>query len=860
MVLHLFAHNQKAYEAALSQLTAAGRAAVIHPTGTGKSMIAFKLAEEHPSARICWLAPSRYIFRQQQENLHKSCPDCRLENITFLTYARLMANRDRVEALRPDFIILDEFHRCGAAEWSKGVQALLEAWPQAKVLGLSATSIRYLDGCRDMAEELFGGHIASEMTLGESIAQGILASPRYVVSIYRYETELRRCQEKLQGMRDSQKRRQAEKQLEKLRRALQEADGLPVIFQRYLKPTGKYIVFCPGRGGMEEIRQKAGEWFGPVDQDYHCYQVYSQNQKSAQEFREFKEDRSAHLKLLFCIDMLNEGIHVDDVDGVLLMRPTVSPVIYKQQIGRALTAGRRVDRGTRANQGIRTEQETPAEQKSSAEPMTQGAYGEPPLILDVVNNFAALDSIHSLEVEYEQALQKGISGQEQPGETTTSGFQIIDETRNAGKLFCELQEKLDVGWEEYYQAAVAYHREKGNLEIPVRYRSPDGLMLGSWLQTQRRIYTGKLPGRLSEEQAMRLETLGICWESHSDRQWQRYYDRAAAYYAHNGNLDIKISYVTEDGFRLGIWLNNLRQYRQNGSRLLSDTRRKQLEQIGMIWDKLSYKWERGCEAARQYYETFGNLDVPSDYICEDGFRLGNWIAAQRQIRRGANKGALPLTQEQIARLDRLGMDWEGKQAGHWEQCYQEAVKYWNERGTLDIPREYVTESGILLGKWVAGQRGIKDPERIARLNAIGMVWEKNPWMEKWELARQYHEKNGNLDIPQDYVVNGVWLGKWLYRQRQVQETLTRTQFQALDSIGMDWLRPNERAWEEAFGKAKAYYEGNHHLEVEKGYSSSDGFRLDLWVNRQRKAYREGKNKVLSAGRIARLTEIGMRWE
>lgn len=842
MALHLFAHNQKAYEAALSMLAKAGRAAVIHPTGTGKSMIAFKLAEEHRSARVCWLAPSRYIFRQQQENLQKACPDYSVENITFLTYARLMANRDRVAALRPDFIILDEFHRCGAAEWSKGVRALLDAWPQARVLGLSATSIRYLDGRRDMAEELFDGHIASEMTLGESMARGILASPRYVISVYRYEEALKQCREQLQALKDSRRKKQAQTRLEHLRRTLEAADGLPVIFKRYLKPNGKYIVFCPGRGGLEEMRQKAGEWFQAIDQDCHCYCVYSENQQSEQEFRRFKQDQSPHLKLLFCIDMLNEGIHLDDVDGVILMRPTVSPVIYKQQIGRALTAGRSAGSGGQANEE------------------NGNTSLQAPLILDVVNNFEALDSIHSIEAEFEQALREGISGQEKPRRDVAGSFQIIDETRNAGQLFRELQEKLEVSWEDYYQAAAVYRREMGNLEVPARYETPEGLLLGNWLQAQRRIYAGKLAGRLSEEQTARLEALGICWESHFDQQWQRYYERAAAYYARNGNLDVKISYVTEDGFRLGIWLNNLRQYNRNGSRLLSGTRRKQLEQIGMIWDKLSYKWERGCQAAQQYYETFGNLEAPSGYICADGFRLGSWIAAQRQIRRGANKGALPLTQEQIARLDRLGMDWEGKQAGQWERCYQAAAEYWKEKGSLDIPPDYVTDSGLLLGKWVAGQRGIKDPGRIARLSAIGMVWKKDPWMEKWELAQEYYEKNGNLDIPQDYVADGIWLGKWLYRQRDMRKSLKESQIRALESIGMDWLKPNERAWEEAFQRAKAYYEANHHLEVAKGYTSEDGFRLDLWVSRQRKSYREGRHKVLSAERIARLTEIGMKWQ
>jgi len=44
----LFEHNRKAYKAALCLMQETGRAAVIHPTGTGKSFLAFKLCVDHP--------------------------------------------------------------------------------------------------------------------------------------------------------------------------------------------------------------------------------------------------------------------------------------------------------------------------------------------------------------------------------------------------------------------------------------------------------------------------------------------------------------------------------------------------------------------------------------------------------------------------------------------------------------------------------------------------------------------------------------------------------------------------------------------------------------------------------------------
>ena len=116
-MIELFEHNKTAYEAALAMLEDTNRACVIHPTGTGKSFIAFKWAEDNPESRFVWVGPSENIYNTQLENVRRvsgSVPD----NITFLTYARL-ANMtdDEIGVLWPDSIVLDEVHRAGAKVW-----------------------------------------------------------------------------------------------------------------------------------------------------------------------------------------------------------------------------------------------------------------------------------------------------------------------------------------------------------------------------------------------------------------------------------------------------------------------------------------------------------------------------------------------------------------------------------------------------------------------------------------------------------------------------------------------------------------------------------------------------------------------
>ena len=372
VALQLFEHNEKAYQKAARMLEAYGRAAVIHPTGTGKSFIAFQLIADHPKASFLWLSPNEYIFESQRRN---ACSD--FGNVLHMTYTRLMRMaEEQLEELCPEYIVLDEFHRCGAYCWGVGVEGLLEKYPNAKVLGLSATPIRYLDNCRNMAEELFSVDgqlcVASEMTLGEAIVRGILPAPLYVTTMFQYQQELQRYQKRIdwlvpQGMKEMSQRR-----LDALRRALGQADGLEKIFFRYLKKNGKYLLFCTDWAHLQQIKTRIPNWFCDVDHKPHIYCLYAGAQETEAEYEEFLADQSEHLKLLLCINRLNEGVHVADIDGVILFRLTSSPILYKQQIGRALTTG----------------------------------AGEQPLILDVVNNFDSLSSIGTIRVEMEDAVRK----------------------------------------------------------------------------------------------------------------------------------------------------------------------------------------------------------------------------------------------------------------------------------------------------------------------------------------------------------------------------------------------------------------------------------------------------------------------
>lgn len=710
MALELFRHNEEAYKAVVSMLAERNKAAVVHPTGTGKSFIGFKLCYDNSDKIICWLSPSRYIYQTQLENLKEASGGYEPQNVKFYTYAKLMLLSDEnFSEIKPDYIILDEFHRCGAEYWGMGVQKLLEMYPDTPLLGLSATAIRYLDNQRDMTDELFDGNIASEMTLGDAIVRGILDPPKYILSIFSYQKDLDEYEKRVKNARYKSMRDKAEEYLEALRRALDKAEKLDDIFDKHMENrAGKYIVFCANREHMDDMIDKADEWFHKVDKRPHIYEAYSNDPETSKAFHEFKEDNSDHLKLLYCIDMLNEGVHVDDVSGVILLRPTISPIIYKQQIGRALSAGK----------------------------------SQRPVIFDIVNNIENLYSIDSIKEEMKVAVRYYRS-HDNEGMVVNDNFELIDKVEDCKKLFDKLEESLSASWDIMYEKAKAYYEKNGDLEIPATYFTEDGYSLGLWINTQRGLYRGTHNGKpLTQMQIDALNAIGMRWQSIGELSWERYYEAAKKYYEENGNLLAPYSYVNENGINIGQWLVTQRMAKKNGIRKwgFSEERSARLDEIGMVWDVPDYLWEENYEAAVRYHRENGDLDVPAKYVDSEGICLGVWLDSMRKSRR---TGSRSLTAEQISRLDKLGMSWDDRNNRKWNDMFRELTEYYKDNNNFNIPLSYKTQNGACLDTWVERQRilyrdGKLSDARIEKLKSINFVFDatSSRWEEKYLLLKK----------------------------------------------------------------------------------------------------------------------------
>ena len=823
-MIRLYDHNYEAYIKVLELFRTYGKAAVIHPTGSGKSYIAFKLAEDNPTDNILWLGPSDYIFETQLANLSKDAPDIRIDNISFMTYAKLMtAEMDQIESLDYSYIVLDEFHRCGAESWGKGVNRLIKTLPEAKTLGLSATHIRYLDNQRNMAEELFDNHIASFITLGEAIATGIIKAPVYVRAMYSYDEEIEKYHKWIKETKSRGYKAKAMNYLEELKRTLEKANKLEDLFIKYMNnPSGKYLVFCSNVRHMEEMITHVYEWFSGVNRDIEVYKVSFQEPEAKVKFASYNSSQSSSLKLLFSVDMLNEGIHVVDVDGVILFRPTVSPIIYKQQIGRALS--------------------------SSA--------GKKPLIIDVVNNYANLRSVASIQHEIKEAASR-YTREGNQSQIVISQFEIIDEAKDSVELFDKLESILSSNWDIYYGEAKQYFEKNGNLEIPQRYKTEEGLSLGSWLYTQRRIHEGKAQGYLPNDKIELLEQIGMVWGRGLDHRWNVKYELAKQYYEENGNLNMLVSHVTKEGVHLGAWIAQQRKMKKTGK--LSDDKIERLEKIGMIWDAKRYTFDQFYRAATEYAEGHGTCNANQHYITNDGIKLGGWICTQRVRYREGH-----LSEYEIEALEKLSINWGQTLEDKWFEGIGHAREYYQQYGDINVKRTLVMPDGYELGKWIELQKryytqGILQEERIKDLEVLGIEWKpKAYWDLMYEEAEKYYKRHGSLMMKRTFITeSGIALGVWIGTQKTHKDKLNEVQISKLESIGMDWMSIPDRKWEDNYREVHAYFEENGDINrIPSWIYSKRGVNLSSWIRTQRGQHRKDK---LAADRVARLEEMNIKW-
>ena len=276
-------------------------------------------------------------------------------------------------------------------------------------------------------------------------------------------------------------------------------------------------------------------------------------------------------------------------------------------------------------------------------------------------------------------------------------------------------------------------------------------------------------------------------------------------------------------------------------------------------------WETMYAAAKKHYQEYGTLDVPDYFVCRDGAHLGAWLAEQRRIRADLTDGRL--TDDQIAALDRIGMIWNVQDFG-FERNYHAAAVYYREHGDLECSFGYVDSSGVRLGAWLAYLRSqykkrgrfTLNEEQFRMLNAIGMRWgskHDKQWDAYFRCLASYLERTGNLDVPVTWKENGVQLGRWLRRQKELYAggELRQDRVQRLQALGLAFDRNHHaQAWERHYQAVRHYVETSGKTEVPKSLKDTDGVDLRRWVQLQNAQSRKG---ILPAEKADRLKALGV---
>lgn len=348
---------------------------------------------------------------------------------------------------------------------------------------------------------------------------------------------------------------------------------------------------------------------------------------------------------------------------------------------------------------------------------------------------------------------------------------------------------IDLDWYLMYERLREYKEEYGNINVPIYYKTNDGILLGHWLSNIRSSYKKPTLGniRLNSNKIKLLEELGIEW-SPTESQWENMYLLAKQYYEENGHLLIPDKYVTAENIKLGRWIGTQRyNYKECN---LSEEKISLLEKIGMIWSVHDYEWMKMYDLAAAYYRDKGDLLVPNNYKTKDNISLGAWVGHQRRLYR-ENK----ITEEEIGLLNQIGMVWSLSDY-EWMKMYDLAVNYYHTNGNLYVPKDYKTDDNVLLGAWVERQRKMYQDKKLSKnevilLSEIAMEWSKtdDKWMKNYELAVSYYNVNGDLLIPSRYKTQGgINLGTWIKHQRKRFRTgiISSTEKDLLNKIGMVW--------------------------------------------------------------------------
>lgn len=840
----LRAHQREAVDAVLRALELPAdrtvperglRTQVVMATGSGKTLVAVRSAEELRAGRVLVLVPSLDLLAQTEaawrdggrtgpmigvsslrgeEAAFPNTTDAGelvdwvrpFDKVTvFATYASLgLGTLERAHAAGLpgwDLIVVDEAHRTSGRigkPWAvvhdnTRIPALRRLYMTAtpRLWQLDEDSGPGVPGelVASMEDDPAGpfGARCHTLTLSEAIDRGICA-PYQVVCLDITDTQLQAAQ--LLGIEGRSDRvrgaRLAALQAALVKASAEEDFRRTLVFHHLVKEAEAFAAGLPGVAARLRAQDPAlypetvwADWLCGDHPPVHRKRVLTEFARGVA-----TDGTAVDKSFLGSVKVLGEGVDTRDCDSVYFADVRGSMPDLVQAVGRALRM--------RPGEGKTASLVVPVLLGPGETPdtmLTSRAYGGLAKLLEALRAHDAR-VVEQLAQPQAQSRVRGVQsrsgGEEDEGAGSGGGDRLSaparellkfstprDPARLAAFINLRVLDPEHAHWRRGVEAASLYARAHGDLRVPFTYR---------------------VPGRDEPE----AEAEG--WPA------------------------------SLAGFPLGQWIADARRFHARGT--LDAGRVEQLERLGMIWSHFDVAWEEGLAAARGWAEENGHLLAPLDATYQ-GYKVGIWLKNQRAAARRAaeieqqDAEGLPveapggvLSQERRERLEDIDPSWCPAWPVAWQRCFHLVRLHLEAGGTLPTAPGEAVRQGEDLGRWVRAQRLGWDRlttaqqwlcEHVLGIEPAAQDEKPEPrrsHADKWALnyaaAQQFYRREGHLRVPRKHVervviearrdsaggegreIRELKLGAWISNQRSRAATLSPERIKKLSAIGMRW--------------------------------------------------------------------------
>lgn len=289
---------------------------IVLPTAAGKSRIVEediqKFAAGKEQFRALILAPNTNIIADWKERIDKDLQPLQ-DRIDIKTYSYAVRHYHEKTRDYYSYIVVDEAHHAVAPMLKRVIQYYAPEF----LVGLTATDQR---PDKKRLEEIFGNY-TTELSLKDAMEKGVVAR----ANVYRIETNIDLSHVRFNG------KDYVNADLEKSVRVTSRNELIVNVLKDYFTEgdAGKRqgIIFCINKAHTKEMARLLNA-AGISAQDYSGDTKHPE--KVMQEFKEHK------IRFLCACDMISEGWDYPELGILVMARPTLSKVLYLQQIGRGL--------------------------------------------------------------------------------------------------------------------------------------------------------------------------------------------------------------------------------------------------------------------------------------------------------------------------------------------------------------------------------------------------------------------------------------------------------------------------------------------------------------------------------------------